>query len=519
MTNETDSGGDIVDLLVVGGGVNGSGIACDAAGRGLSVVLCEQNDLASATSQASSKLVHGGLRYLEHYEFRLVRESLSERATLLDKAPHIVKPKRFVLPHGKGMRPAWMVSIGMFLYDFLAPRDARLPGHKRLNLHTAPEGEPLGSDGDVAVDVGFAYSDCTVDDTRLVALNAMQAAEHGARVLTRTALVSAKRDGDVWQAVLRDMRTGAEQTVRTRALVNVAGPWVRGVIDALDGIDVSKDVRPVKGSHIVVERLYEGGQAYILQNVDGRIVFVIPYHDDFTLIGTTEVELDGPPPLDGRGFTCSAEETVYLCDVVNRYFKKHISPDDVVWAFAGVRPLFKDTAAGSASAATREYMLDLQSDAGQAPVLSVFGGKLTTYRVLGEKVMERLQPFFPAMGPAWTAHVPLPGGEDMPPGGVEELLNRLRQSHPVIDEDVLRGLVRRHGTRAVRILAAAKGANDLGLVFGHGLTGCEVDYLMDVEWAETADDILWRRTKLGLKFSATERQALDDYMAGRLAKR
>lgn len=497
---------DIVDLLVVGGGINGAGVACDAAGRGLSVVLCEQGDLAGATSSASSKLVHGGLRYLEHYEFRLVRESLAERSALLNKAPHIVRPKRFVLPLGPGMRPAWMVAAGLFLYDHLSARDSRLPNSQRLDLHGAPEGAALSS----GARVGFAYSDCTMDDARLVVLNALAAAENGARILTRTAFVSARREEGVWRATLRDSVSGGEETVYARAIVNAAGPWVSSVIDAVHEGQTHRDVRLVKGSHIVVPRLYDGDQAYILQNDDGRVVFVIPYQGDFTLIGTTEHDLDAPPPLDGQGFGASAEETDYLCHAVNRYFKTHIAPADVVWAYAGVRPLFAHEAA-SATSVTREYVLDVQSRDGAAPLVSVFGGKLTTYRRLAEKVLERLKPFVTHMGAPWTLHAPLPGG-DLPNGGMDALLLQLHRDYPWADDALLSGLMARHGTRAARVLGDAAEPTDLGQDFGHGLTACEVDYLMTVEWARSGDDVLWRRTKLGLRFDTAQRAALEAYV-------
>lgn len=502
---------ELYDLLVVGGGINGAGIARDAAGRGLSVLLCEQGDLGGATSSASSKLVHGGLRYLEHYEFRLVAESLAERATLLNMAPHIVHPMRFVLPHAPGMRPAWMVSLGLFLYDILSKRDARLGACGKLDLTTAFQGEPLQDH----VRVGFDYADCTVDDSRLVILNARAAQDRGADIFTRTALVEAHREDGLWRAKLRDAITGVERDVHTKVLVNVAGPWVRNVIDNAHGVLVGKDVRLVKGSHIVVPRLFDGDHAYILQNDDGRVVFVIPFHDAFTLIGTTEDILEAPPPLDGVGFGISDAESEYLCRAVNRYFSKQISPADVTWAYAGVRPLFEDKAA-SASAVTREYVLDLQGTNGDAPLLSVFGGKLTTYRRLAEKALDKVRPFLPHMGPPWTSDIPLPGGA-LPDNGMAGLLAELQTAYPWATEAFLRALADRHGALVFDVLGDAANEAALGENFGHGLYAREVKYFISHEWARESDDILWRRTKLGLVMDEAERAALARYLSSRSA--
>lgn len=507
MTEHTE----LYDLLVVGGGINGVGVARDAAGRGLSVLLCEQGDLGGATSSASSKLVHGGLRYLEHYEFRLVAESLAERATLLNMAPHIVHPMRFVLPHAPGMRPAWMVSLGLFLYDVLSKRDARLGSCGKLDLTTAFQGEPLQDH----VRVGFDYADCTVDDSRLVVLNARAAQDRGADIFTRTALVEARREDGVWRVTLRDAVSGVERDVHTKVLVNVAGPWVRSVIDSAHGVLVGKDVRLVKGSHIVVPRLFDGDYAYILQNDDGRVVFVIPFHNAFTLIGTTEDILEAPPPMDGAGFGISDVESEYLCRAVNRYFSKQISPADVTWAYAGVRPLFEDKAA-SASAVTREYVLDLQSINGDAPLLSVFGGKLTTYRRLAEKVQDKVRTFLPDMGQAWTSGVPLPGG-NLPDDGMDGLLAELQTAYPWATEAFLRALADRHGALVFDVLDGTANEAALGENFGHGLYAREVDYFISHEWAREANDILWRRTKLGLVMDEAERAALASYLFSRNA--
>jgi len=489
------------DLLVIGGGINGVGVACDAAGRGLKVMLCEQNDLASATSSASSKLIHGGLRYLEHYEFRLVREALSERSALLDKAPHLVHPMRFVLPHHPSMRPAWMLSMGLFLYDHLAKFDPRLARSHRLNLKTDLEGEALND----TVDAGFIYSDCWVDDSRLVVANARAAADHGAHIYTRTQVTKAERRDGAWDVTLLDKASNETHTVRAKAIVNAAGPWTLDALKTCQGNAQGKQLRLVKGSHIVVDQLYPGNHAYILQNDDGRIVFVIPYHKDFTLIGTTEVMLEAPPNSDER-LDSSAEETAYLCQTVNDYFKKSITAKDAVWSFAGVRPLFDDEAA-KASHVTREYVLDLDGVRGEAPLLSIFGGKLTTYRQLSEKVLKRLSPYFPHMSTPWTAKVVLPGG-----GLGEALFDQFHHMYGAIDDDVLGGLANRHGDLTPVILNGAETMAELGIHFGAGLTAREVDYMIDQEWARTAEDVLWRRSKLGLRLNADQQQALADYI-------
>lgn len=492
------------DILVIGGGINGVGVACDAAGRGLKVVLCEHGDLASATSSASSKLVHGGLRYLEHYEFRLVRESLAERSILLNKAPHLVHPMRFVLPHHPSMRPAWMLSLGLFLYDHLAKFDPRLARSWRLNLNTDVEGQALNT----SVDTGFVYSDCWVDDSRLVVCIARAAADHGAHVLTRTRVTGAKRQGDAWDVTVHDLASDQTHTIHARAIVNAAGPWTLDVLKACHGQDQGKQLRLVKGSHMVVPRLYAGEHAYILQNDDGRIVFVIPYQDDFTLIGTTEERMDVPPNMDGERLDISAEESAYLCQTVNSYFTTSIKPEDAVWSYAGVRPLFDDEAA-HASHVTREYVLDLDVSEGLA-LLSVFGGKLTTYRQLAEKVLQRLKPYVPDMGAPWTEKAVLPGG-DMPttPAAFFEHLHHM---YPDIVPDVLHGLAKRHGELAHVILDGAETMAELGQYFGHGLTAREVDYMIAHEWACTAEDILWRRSKLGLIFDARQHAALAAYI-------
>jgi glycerol-3-phosphate dehydrogenase len=492
----------IVDLLVVGGGINGAGIARDAVGRGLSAVLVEQADLASSTSSASTKLIHGGLRYLEYYEFRLVREALIEREVLLAQAPHIIWPLRFVLPHEKSLRPAWMIRLGLFLYDHLGGRK-RLPGSHGVDLRRDPVGAPLKR----SLTKGFIYSDCWVEDSRLVVLNALDAAERGARILPRTRCVAAERRDDLWEAVIEDGATGERETVRARVLVNAAGPWAASFIDEALGVCGRHRLRLVKGSHIVVGKLYDGEHAYILQNEDRRIVFAIPYERDHTLIGTTDVSFDGDP----ASVSISNAEIAYLCDVVNRHFIPQVAPQDVVWTYAGVRPLYDDEAQ-SASAVTRDYVLDLE-EAGGAPILSVFGGKITTYRRLAEHALTKLQPHFPAMGPSWTAQAPLPGG-DMPEADFDHFLAAFRARFPWLPAALARRYARAYGTRADRLLDGVGGMADLGPHFGDDLYGREVDYLIANEWARTAEDILWRRSKLGLHVAPATRAALEAWLSG-----
>jgi len=478
--------GDSVDLLIVGGGVNGAGIARDAAGRGLGVLLVEQADLASATSSASTKLIHGGLRYLEHYEFRLVREALIEREVLLRNAPHIIWPLTFVLPHEDALRPAWMIRLGLFLYDHLGGRK-KLPGSRGLDLRRDPVGRPLKP----SLAKGFSYADCWVDDARLVLLNALDARERGASVLTRTRCIAARRAGEGWDVTIENLAGGGQRRVRARALVNATGPWVASFIDGALTLERRKGLRLVKGSHIVVRRLFDGPQAYILQNTDRRIVFAIPYEGDFTLIGTTDIPYDGDPADVAIG----ADEIAYLCRVINDHFVTHISPADVTWTYAGVRPLYDDESA-SASAVTRDYVLELDAADG-APLLSIFGGKITTYRKLAEHALAKLKPFFPRLGPDWTATAPLPGG-DMPGGDFDRFLDTARRRWPWLPAPLLHRYARAYGTRMERMVGDARGLADLGPHLGDDLYGREVQYLMDQEWVTTSDDILWRRSKLGL---------------------
>jgi glycerol-3-phosphate dehydrogenase len=494
------------DLAIVGGGINGAGIARDAAGRGLSVLLIEQNDLASGTSSKSTKLIHGGLRYLEFYAFRLVREALIERETLIRNAPHLTRPLRFVLPHHSGLRPAWMLRVGLFLYDHLGGRHI-LPGTEAVDLTLHVVGEPLKR----SFRQGFVYSDGWVDDARLVVLNAVDAAERGAVIRTRTKLVRADREGSHWQLVL-NVR-GNREAVTANALVNAAGPWVPDVTEHLLRAKTSAHVRLIKGSHIVVRRLFEHDHAYIFQNADGRIVFAIPYERDFTLIGTTDEDFKG----DLAAPAATPDEITYLCHAASVYFRNPVLPDQVVHAFAGVRQLYDD-GARRAKDLTREYVLDLQARAGQAPLLTVYGGKITTYRRLAEVALRRLAPYF-KLGAPWTADAPLPGGE-FPYDGVEALTARARGLWPFLTEANARRMVRAYGTRLDRILLDARRFDNLGERFGEELTAAEVRYLMRHEFAETADDVLWRRSKLGLRVGVEAETALQRFMeacAGRAA--
>ncbi len=482
------------DLLVVGGGINGAGIARDAAGRGLSVLLCEKGDLACETSSSSSKLIHGGLRYLEHYEFRLVAEALAEREVLLKVAAHLVWPARFVMPHVQELRPRWMIRAGLFLYDHLSRR-ASLPGSSAIRLDAPPYNSGLKPQ----FRHGFIYSDCRVDDARLVIANATDARGRGARVLTRTECLSAKRQAGFWAASLSN---GEHVTVR--AIVNAAGPWVKTVLNGHLSQPSRDAVRLVKGSHIVLSRLYEGEHAFILQNDDQRVIFMIPYGDLHTLVGTTDV----PVQDEEARPEVSAEEITYLCRAVNRYLARPARPEDVVWKYAGVRPLYDDGTADP-SAVTRDYTLRVDDEAGQAPVLSVFGGKITTYRRLAEQAMDRLAPYFPGLKPAWTDRTPLSGSdfEGMPR---VEVRDAFFASHPHVPEATLRPIFRRHGTHAQAVL----GDGDLGEDLGAGLSERELRYFVEHEWARTAEDVLWRRTKVGLLMTQAQRDRVAQVLAG-----
>ena len=496
----------IYDIAVIGGGINGCGIARDAAGRGLSVFLAEMDDLASATSSASTKLVHGGLRYLEYHKLQLVQEALVEREVLWRTAPHIIHALRFVLPHHRGLRPWLLIRIGLFLYDHMGRRKL-LPPTRDLDLTRDPAGAPLKP----VFRRAFEYSDCLVDDSRLVILNARDAAERGADIRTRTKLVAARRGDGLWHLTLRDTHGGAESTVTARAVVNAAGPWVAHVLSEIAGLNLPAKIRLVKGSHIVVERLFDHDRAYFFQNADGRICFVVPFHRDYTLVGTTDEDYSGDPATAA----IDEEETGYLIAAVNEYLRKPITRADVRWSYSGVRPLYDD-GASEAKATTRDYVLEVDGPAGEAPMLSVFGGKITTYRRLSEHVLRRLSPTFPQMGKPWTSRSPLPGG-DIPVATFDDWANDVALRHPFLDAATAERLCRAYGSRVTTILEGAASAADLGRDFGAGLSEREVDYLVANEWAETAEDILWRRSKLGLTMTPAEQEALAAYLSGRAA--
>jgi glycerol-3-phosphate dehydrogenase len=503
---------DKFDLVIIGGGINGTGIARDAAGRGLRVLLAESHDLASATSSASTKLIHGGLRYLEYFEFRLVSEALAEREVLLSVAPHVVWPLEFVLPHERHLRPAWMIRAGLFLYDHLGgrgygfgPDRSSLPGSRGVALEAGGYGAGLKPE----FDRGFAYYDCWVDDARLVVLNARSAAQHGATILTRTRCSGARREGGEWEVTLQAEGEGSPRSVRARALVNATGPWVKCFLDHELKIESPGRVRLVKGSHIVVPRIHDRRHAYILQNPDRRIVFLIPYEREFTLVGTTDVPVSGS---DGRP-QISSEEIDYLCAAASRYASRPVTRDAVVWSYSGVRPLYDDGSADP-SAVTRDYHLMLDTGAGGdgAPLVSVFGGKITTYRKLAEHVMEKLGHWFPGTR-RWTHAEPLPGG-DFGDSDFDGLLTDFKRRHRDLLVQWLARLLRRHGVLAAVILADAKTEADLGENFGGGLYEAEVRYLIANEWARDAEDVLWRRTKCGLHMSEAQRSRVAEFMRG-----
>lgn len=509
-----------LDLFIIGGGINGCGITRDAAGRGMSVALAEMNDLASATSSASTKLFHGGLRYLEYFEINLVRHALVERETLLKAMPHISWPMRFVLPYHKdmrfeggtptsnilnivmpwtrGRRPAWLIRFGLFLYDNLGGRKI-LPGAKTISLNGTAEGAPLQPQFHKA----FEYSDCWVEDSRLVVLNARDAENRGAQIMTRTKVVSAARVGDLWEITTE---TGGEShTHHAKMLINAGGPWVGDIIQGKVRVNSTEGVRLVRGSHIVTKRLYDHDKCYFFQGTDGRIIFAIPYETDFTLIGTTDAEHDDPDVKP----VCTPEEQTYLINFANSYFNQQLTDDDVVWTYSGVRPLYDD-GAKSAAAATRDYVLKVEA-AGGAPILNIFGGKITTYRKLAEDVMDEVAPFFAGLKDHWTAEVPLPGG-DFPVDGVAALISKLQTDYSFLDLKWATRLIRAYGTEAWDMLGDAKGANALGELFGYNLTETEVRWLMGREYAQTAEDVLWRRSKLGLRLTTEEATRLDTWM-------
>ena len=510
------------DLFVIGGGINGCGIARDASGRGLKVALAEMNDLASATSSASTKLFHGGLRYLEYFEVRLVRESLIERETLLRAMPHISWPMRFVLPFHKdmrfdnstptsrllntvmpwmkGRRPSWLIRLGLFMYDNLGGREI-LPGTKTLDLSRSFEGQPLKDKFKHA----YEYSDAWVQDSRLVVLNARDAEARGAKIMTRTKVVSAERIGDHWEVLLEDRRTGTQRRITAQMLVNAGGPWVGDIIQTKVRSNSKEGVRRVRGSHIVTRKLYDHDKCYFFQGKDGRIIFAIPYEQDFTLIGTTDSEQKDP---DKRP-ECTDEEMDYLCNFASEYFETPVTRDDVVWTYSGVRPLYDD-GAKSATAATRDYTLKVD-DTGGAPILNIFGGKITTYRRLAEHALEKIVPFFPKASGAWTAGVTLPGG-DFKVAETRGRIKKLVADYPFLGEKWAERMIRHYGTESWDILGDATSAEDLGETFGDTLTEAEVLWLIEKEYAETAEDVIWRRTKLGLRLDEPEIDALETFM-------
>ena len=490
------------DLLVIGGGINGAGIARDAAGRGLSVLLCEQGDLAQHTSSASTKLIHGGLRYLENYDFRLVRHALSEREVLLRAAPHIIWPLRFVLPHHRALRPRWLIGIGLFLYDHIGGRRL-LPRSRRIDLRRHPAGAALRDE----FVTGFEYSDCWVQDARLVVLNAMDARSLGADIRTRTRCVALHRDAGHWHAELRDEVTGACVQVRARALVNAAGPWVEQVLQLQGEPPSANRIRLVKGSHIVVPKLFDHGYPYIFQNEDGRVLFVIPFEREFTLIGTTDEEVGAIPSAPH----IDDDELDYLCRGVNRYLKRPIGPEDVVWSYSGIRPLYDD-AASTASRVTRDYRLDLDLQA--APLLSVWGGKITTYRELAQRAVGLLAGPLKIAHPDWTAHATLPGG-DIEDADFATFLHRCRDRYPWLPEERVHDYARNYGTRIDTLLKGCRDLRGLGRHFGGPLYEREVLYLMEHEFAASAEDVLWRRSKKGLLVSAETAAELGRWMGDR----
>ncbi len=491
------------DLAIIGGGINGCGIARDAAGRGHSVFLCEMNDLANGTSSWSTKLIHGGLRYLEYYEFRLVREALTEREIIWRIAPHIVQPLRFVLPHHGGLRPAWLLRLGLFLYDHIGGRKL-LPPTRSLDLTIDEAGKPLAPG---RFKRGFEYSDCSVDDARLVVLNARDAADRGAVIQTRSRAVQIRQVGGGWQITTQSAVSGEREVISARVLVNAAGPWVESVLSSGAGVNARAKVRLVQGSHIVVPKLYDHDRAYMFQNSDGRIVFAIPYQGDFTLIGTTDRDYEGDP----AEVKATAEEIAYLCESVSAYFARPVKPQDIVWSYAGVRPLYDD-GASEAKAATRDYVFELDAPGG-APLLSIYGGKITTYRRLAEEALERLSSYLPGgeSRQGWTASSPLPGG-DLDVFAIPALTAELVRNYPFLSQSHASRLAHAYGTRARKMLGAAASLDDLGHSFGADLTESEVKYLVAEEWACTAEDIVWRRSKLGLRLSPAQIASLDEWL-------
>lgn len=492
----------VYDLFIIGGGINGCGIARDAVGRGYSVFLAEMNDLASGTSSGSTKLIHGGLRYLEHYEFRLVREALMEREVIWRNAPHIVWPMRFVLPHHKGLRPAWLLRLGLFLYDHIGGRKL-LPKTRTLDMTKDAAGKPLKK----MFSKAFEYSDGWVNDARFVVFNARDAANRGAQIHTRTQVIAARREADLWVVTVKDLNAGSTYEVRSRLVVNAAGPWIDTVLNGVMAQKASHNVRLVQGSHIVVPKKHDDPRAYFFQNADGRIIFAIPYEEDFTLIGTTDRDYDGDP----HDVKISDEEIDYLCNAASEYFAEPVQRADIVWTYSAVRPLYDD-GASKAQEATRDYVLKMEGEAGQAKILNIFGGKITTYRRLSEHALEKIEAVLGVKGKKWTAAAPLPGG-DFFQQGFDALAMKLSKDYPFLEKAHAKRLVRLYGTLAYDILGKASSVSDLGRCFGADLYEAEVRYLIEHEWAQMAQDVLWRRTKRGLRLSKDQAAVLDEYMS------
>jgi len=501
---------EIFDVAIIGGGVNGCAVARDAVGRGMSVFLCEAGDLARATSSASTKLFHGGLRYLEYYDFALVRHALIERENLLAAMPHIARPLRFVLPYHKGLRPAWLLRLGLLIYDHLDFRlghHKMLPGTRTLDLRSSPVGAPLKP----VFRKGFEYSDGWVDDARLVVLNALDAAERGAEIAVESPAIAARRVGDLWQVTLRDTASGKTREITARALVNAGGPWVGEILKDMLKIDTPDHVRLVRGSHIVVKKMFDHDRAYIFQQGDGRVIFAIPFEGDFTLIGTTDMDHKA-----GLGhIACTDEEADYLREAASEYFRAPVHAEDIVWRYSGVRPLYDD-GASSASEVTRDYVLKRQGAAGEAPLINIFGGKITIHRHLAEDVMHLLKQDFPAMKGDWTKGVALPGG-DFPVGTVARQQATLMRAYPFLTERWALRLVRAYGTRAKLVLGEAHSAADLGRDFGATLYEAELRYLVAHEWARHVDDVVWRRSKLGLWLDTAQKQQIAEFLRDLLA--
>lgn len=496
------------DILIIGGGINGVGIARDAAGRGLRVTLCEKGDLGEGTSSASTKLIHGGLRYLEHYEFGLVRSALKEREVILNLAPHIVRPMRFILPQSPGIRPIWLIRLGLFLYDHLGARK-RLPGSGSLNLAGSQYGQPLQSYHQKAA----YYSDCWVDDSRLVILNALDAQAHGANILTRTECVRARPDQTKggWLATLSDSKDGTSHQLHSRIIVNAAGPWAKSCLsDVINGL-TAPIMRLVRGSHIVVPKLFSHDNAYIFQNPDRRIVFAIPYEHDFTMIGTTDEDFNG----DLDSVTASTQEITYLCETANRFFAQHITSDDIIWSFSGVRPLLED-GSGHAEKVTRDYRLDYQKTKDGAVALSILGGKITTYRKLAEQAVNQLSSIFNNTNKAWTSTAPLPGG-NLPGENIDEFIELTAHEFPWLPHDLLCRYATSYGTRMSILLNGVSCFSDLGAELTPGLFEIEIRYLIKHEWAHTVEDILWRRTKLGILANTKNTNNLQDWLKSNAA--